>query len=474
MNDLRILIEATSTSGLILRCIAALAVTTIIYSLIRAAISPLKSVPGPFAARFSRLWYLQKVWTGELPRLNADLHRKYGPVVRLAPNEYSLDDPAAIKTIYGLGTTFTKGPWYTASGLPFKKDWNMFQMPENDKHIEIRKKLAGLYTMSSLLKMEVQVDECIALIETRFRELARASAALDLQQWMQCYAFDVIGNITVAKRFGFLDAGKDEMNLIQSLDFFLVYAARVGIYPELHKYLFIYGAAGARAMIKIMKFVREEMNHYAADKPIGDNFFLARALRLHKEKPEYFTDTEVYNTTAANINAGSDTTSISLTAVMWNLLKHPEAFAKLRAEIDEMIANGDITESVTFSDTQKMPYLQAVIKESLRIHPAAGLPLQRVVPKGGVELAGQFFPEGTYVGINSWVAHRNSEVFGERVDDFRPERWLTGDEETKRKMERYFLTFDFKLEDPNAQLKTYNAWFVKQADLKVTVRERRH
>lgn len=67
---------------------------------------------------------------------------------------------------------------------------------------------------------------------------------------------------------------------------------------------------------------------------------------------------------------------------------------QLRAEIDKMIASGEISESLTFSDTQKMPYLQAVIKEAIRVHPAAGLPLQRVVPKGGVKLAGQFFPEG--------------------------------------------------------------------------------
>lgn len=59
-----------------------------------------------------------------------------------------------------------------------------------------------------------------------------------------------------------------------------------------------------------------------------------------------------------------------------------------------MISSGEISESLTFSDTQKMPYLQAVIKEAIRVHPAAGLPLQRVVPKGGVKLAGQFFPEG--------------------------------------------------------------------------------
>lgn len=329
MDALHILASTTSTSGLLLRCAAALAGIAVIYSLIRAAASPLKSVPGPFAARFSRLFYLRKVWTGELPWVNVELHRRYGPVVRLAPNEYSLDDPAAVKVIYGLGTTFTKGPWYTASGLPFKKDWNMFQVPENDKHIAIRKKLAGLYTMSSLLKMESQVNECIDLVETRFRELARAGTPLDLQQWMQCYAFDVIGNITVAKRFGFLDAGRDDSNIIRSLDFFLIYAARVGIYPELHKFLFLYGAAGIQGMVKIIKFVRAEMEKYTMNKPIGDNFFLARALKLHREKPDYFTDTEVYNTAAANINAGSDTTSVSLTAVMWNLLKHPEAFAKV-------------------------------------------------------------------------------------------------------------------------------------------------
>lgn len=103
MDVIHTLVRSTSASGLVLRCAVALVGVAIIYSFIRAAASPLKSIPGPPAARFTRLWYLQKVWTGEFSRLNIDLHRKYGRVVRLAPNEYSLDDPAAVKAIYGFG-----------------------------------------------------------------------------------------------------------------------------------------------------------------------------------------------------------------------------------------------------------------------------------------------------------------------------------------------------------------------------------
>lgn len=103
MDAIHTLVGSTSASDLVLRCAVALAGVAIIYSFIRAAASPLRSVPGPPAARFNRLWYLQKIWTGEFSRLNIDLHRKYGPVVRLAPNEYSLDDPTAVKAIYGFG-----------------------------------------------------------------------------------------------------------------------------------------------------------------------------------------------------------------------------------------------------------------------------------------------------------------------------------------------------------------------------------
>lgn len=89
-----------------------------------------------------------------------------------------------------------------------------------------------------------------------------------------------------------------------------------------------------------------------------------------------------------------------------------------------------------------MLYLQAVIKEALRMHPATGLLLWRVVPEGGAELCGKFFPAGTAVGLNTWCAHYNEDVFGVDARLFRPERWIEAEKEggeKLRKMDAYYM-----------------------------------
>lgn len=84
-----------------------------------------------------------------------------------------------------------------------------------------------------------------------------------------------------------------------------------------------------------------------------------------------------------------------------------------------------------------------VIKEALRLHPAVALLLERIVPEGGLDLHGYHLAAGTTVGMNAWVLHYDREVFGEDVNDFRPERWeeserLT-DIERLKAMERSFF-----------------------------------
>lgn len=94
---------------------------------------------------------------------------------------------------------------------------------------------------------------------------------------------------------------------------------------------------------------------------------------------------------------------------------------------------------MTFQQARELPYLDACIKEAGRIHPPFGLPLERVVPPEGAIICGERLSGGTVVGISGWTVHRDPETFGEDVDEWRPERWLVG-EEKRRKMEHALLT----------------------------------
>ena len=80
----------------------------LIYGLLQYFLDPLRSLPGPFLARFSRFWYFFELYKGSFEETNIELHKKYGPIVRIAPHEYSVDDVDAARTIYGHGNACIK------------------------------------------------------------------------------------------------------------------------------------------------------------------------------------------------------------------------------------------------------------------------------------------------------------------------------------------------------------------------------
>lgn len=139
------------------------------------------------------------------------------------------------------------------------------------------------------------------------------------------------------------------------------------------------------------------------------------------------TDNNVLSMATSNIFAGSDTTAISTRSIIYYLLKDPTHKQKLVHEIDTHIAEGKISEPFSLEMTKNMPYLQACLYEGLRCHPAVGMNLPRVTPLGGIEIDGQYVPEGTVVGVNPWVVQRDASVFGEDPESFRPDRWLDTD-----------------------------------------------
>lgn len=109
------------------------------------------------------------------------------------------------------------------------------------------------------------------------------------------------------------------------------------------------------------------------------------------------------------------------------------------AEIDQVDKYGQLSDSVTFAEASKMQYLQACMKEAMRIHPAVGQLLERVVPPEGGSFGDSWLPGGTIVGINPWVAGRENSVYGDDVDAYRPERWLAASPDQLKLIPRNYL-----------------------------------
>jgi hypothetical protein len=80
------------------------------------------------------------------------------------------------------------------------------------------------------------VDNCVLLLLERLQEISASGNAFDVGNWLQCYAFDVIGEITFSKRFGLLDKGEDQTGLINAIHTSLAYTNRWGLYSWLHPY----------------------------------------------------------------------------------------------------------------------------------------------------------------------------------------------------------------------------------------------
>lgn len=244
---------------------------------------------------------------------------------------------------------------------------------------------------------------------------------------------------------GFLDKGEDIENAMNALGRVMVYSTLVGIYPEWHPRLFgplsrlAWSGAGGRTYI--MNYVKEKIARHHEEKTDPEaapanvqsktQDFLEKMELARDKDPEKVTDYHLFMMCQSNVIAGSDTTAISLSSILYHLLRSPRVLRELREEIASFTAQGRCSEKVTFKESQEMPYFQAVMKEALRMHSATGLPLWREVPADGAEISGRFFPGGTVVGVNTWVSHYNEDIFPD-ARTFRPERWIEAEEHPER------------------------------------------
>lgn len=197
--------------------------------------------------------------------------------------------------------------------------------------------------------------------------------------------------------------------------------------------------------LKMTDVAKQSGKSLDATSTFGRGDLLSMFLKAKEARPDFFHDGRVLTMAVSMAFAGSETTGISLAAVFYYLVQNPECHHKLVRQIDDAARSGLIEERpgglVSWAESQKLPYLDACIREAFRLHPAPGLLLERIVPPDGADICGEHIPAGTIVGCNAWVIHRRPEVFGDDVETYRPERWLEVSKKKRKEMDGTMLHF---------------------------------
>ncbi|XP_010429264.1 PREDICTED: cytochrome P450 81D11-like [Camelina sativa] len=169
--------------------------------------------------------------------------------------------------------------------------------------------------------------------------------------------------------------------------------------------------------IRLDKFLQSLVDEKRADKEKGTTM-IDHLLSLQDTQPDYYTDVILKGLIVVMIIAGSETIAWTLEWAMMNLLNHPEVLKKARAEIDTKIGFDRLIDE---SDTVNLPYLQWIVLETLRLHPAAPT-LVPHMPSEDCMLAGYDVPRGSMLLVNIWAMHRDPSIW-EDPEMFKPERF---------------------------------------------------
>ena len=195
----------------------------------------LNRYPGPTLAALTDWWRFFVVY-GRRPDLtHLKLHRELGDVVRLGPNNLSFADPAAIKQIYGLNKGMTKSGFYPVQQAVSKGQRlpSLFSTTDEAYHANLRRSVNSAFSMSALVQYEPFVDEVMKVFLDQTNKLyASQGKTCNFAEWLQYYAFDVIGQITYSKRHGFVDNAEDIDGMVGYLGGLFSYVAPVCVHQR--------------------------------------------------------------------------------------------------------------------------------------------------------------------------------------------------------------------------------------------------
>ncbi|KAL0952984.1 hypothetical protein HGRIS_007195 [Hohenbuehelia grisea] len=409
---------------------------------------PLRDIPGPFLARWTPLWLAWQVRMGRRYLVVHELHKKYGPFVRIAPNHISVAHKDAIPVVYGQGSgAFDKSAYYHA----FVSDKaSIFSTVDRQDHAHKRRLVSQAFSYKALLSVAPLLHTSLNNFVDKLDEISTREGWIDALSWFNFLAFDILSDLAFGEPIGMVlkesdtvavmgaDGKITQENAIALVDEREHLAAVVGIHPwfkTLSKFLpdpfFIHGHKSSTGLIDLARRrVTKRLDHGSSRDDILNKLIDARMEETGQLTEDQIT--ELIAETVTLLIAGSDTTSNSITAIIHLVMTHPPVYKKLMTELISAIGPDGVPRHENVKD---MPYLQAVIDEGLRYYATTAIGLHRAVPRGGAMCLGKFFPEGTEMSVPAYTIQHDATIWRD-PENFRPERWLE-----EKDLGRYLMTF---------------------------------
>ncbi|OBT71994.1 hypothetical protein VF21_08607 [Pseudogymnoascus sp. 05NY08] len=420
--------------GILLLLAVGYIIARIIY---RQFLHPLAKFPGPVGAGWTDAWWFYHLFSGRVTWRNHNWHKRYGTVVRTAPNHLSFNSPEAIKDCYGFGkanqSLCLKDPEFFLESV--YGSWNIINENNKDEHARMRKMLSHAFSTKALLEQEFvltkSVDDFmyhIGTIKAKAERLELISQSGSIMSPLTSWEVWLLG-IHLGPEWAIMDRNLvddkyDWVGVVIDSAFINDVMRCTTLVPYLPEFLDWWipkryqESSYAHMDYSIME-TRARIEKQTEPERTKD--FLHYMLNFAGPKA---TEKEMASHINALMMAGVITTSTFLSGVMYYLMSNAEAFDRLKTELRTTFSS---LEEITCNSTAQCEYLAAVIKEGLRIYPpAGGAHLPRIVPPEGAMISGYWVPGRTRVSVHQWSVVHDEKYF-HRPDDFIPERWIKGE-----------------------------------------------
>ncbi|KAH6637784.1 cytochrome P450 [Boeremia exigua] len=390
----------------------------------------LRKIPGPFLARFSKF---HATFAGVLPnyqyfKYSEALHKKYKTdVIRTGPREVTVFCAEAIPLVHGPMSRCRKGTWYNNASHIGKASTHTTR--DKQEHKTRRKAWDHALNAKALREYEPRLNRHALALMTKLKEEA-VNPSVRITNWVNFYSFDVMGDIGFSRSFGMLEKGEEDP-MIKLLYASMEPLSTFGHIPWALN-LITRTSAGAKPLIEHINWTAKVLKERKAITPKENDIF---TWLLDPESldvtPELNADSRLL------IVAGSDTTAATLSFIAYELCKNPAVQLKLRAAIDAICPS---KAHLDVDDVQNIPYLDGVINEALRLHPAVPSGVQRETPPEGLTLpSGTYIPGTTILWMPIHCIQRDARYFSSPLT-FLPERW-TDEQPGAVRDKRAFMPF---------------------------------